>query len=84
MKVLVTGTAGFIGSHLAIKLLERGDEVVVYEPNFNEDTYFNSKVIKNLEEFKKISNVIVANRLENCLSDVKEKIYTRDIFNSDS
>ena len=50
----------------------------------NEDSFFNSRVIKDLEEFKQISDVIVANRLEDNITDVKEKVYTRDIFNSDS
>ena len=45
--------------------------------------FFNSKVVKNLEDFKNISDVIVANRMENILEDVKDKVYTRDIFNSD-
>jgi UDPglucose 6-dehydrogenase len=49
-----------------------------------EDEFFHSKVIKDLDEFKKVSDVIVANRFESVLEDVKEKIYTRDIFNSDS
>ena len=50
----------------------------------NEDSFFNSRVIKDLKEFKKISDIIVANRLEDNILDVKEKVYTRDIFNSDS
>jgi len=62
----------------------KGIKVVIYEPVMNESEFFNSKVIKDLEEFKKLSDVIVANRFESNLENVKEKVYTRDIFNSDS
>lgn len=61
----------------------KGIEVVIYEPNFHESDFFNSKVIKDLEQFKKISDVIVANRLSDDLKDVKEKVYTRDLFSRD-
>lgn len=66
------------------RIKAKGVEVVVYEPVLKEDDFYNSRVIKNLEEFKKISDVIVANRLSDNIIDVKEKVYTRDIFNSDS
>ena len=66
------------------RIKAKGIEVVIYEPVFEEDEFFNSKVIKNLDEFKKISDVIVANRISQDLEDVLEKIYTRDIFHSDS
>jgi len=66
------------------RIKAKGIEVVVYEPVFEEDEFFKSRVIKDLEEFKKISDVIVANRLSEAIMDVKEKVYTRDIFNSDS
>ena len=61
----------------------KGIEVVVYEPTLNEDEFFHSKVIKNLDEFKKISDVIVANRLSETLRDVQNKVFTRDIFGND-
>ena len=66
------------------RIKAKGIEVVIYEPVLEEETFFNSKVIKDFEEFKSISDVIIANRLEECMLDVKEKVYTRDIFNSDS
>ena len=53
------------------------------EPVLEEGLFFNSKVIKDLDEFKKLSDVIVANRMNSDLNDVKDKVYTRDLFNSD-
>ncbi|ADG94222.1 nucleotide sugar dehydrogenase [Arcobacter nitrofigilis DSM 7299] len=66
------------------RIKAKGIEVVVYEPVITEDEFFNSRVIKSLEEFKNISDVIVANRLSEDILDEKDKVYTRDIFNSDS
>lgn len=62
----------------------KGIEVVIYEPALDDDNFFNSRVIKDINEFKAISDVIVANRLSENLTNVKDKVYTRDIFNSDS
>ena len=61
----------------------KGIEVVVYEPVLKEEHFFNSRVIKDFDEFKSISDVIVSNRLSEDLYDVEEKVYTRDLFNRD-
>lgn len=65
------------------RLKAKGIEVIVYEPTLKEDTFFNSKVYTDLDEFKKVSEVIVTNRIEKELADSLDKIYTRDIFNQD-
>lgn len=66
------------------RIKAKGVEVVVYEPALSEDDFFNSKVIKSLEEFKAISDVIVANRMTDDMLEVKDKVYTRDLFGVDS
>jgi UDPglucose 6-dehydrogenase len=66
------------------RLKAKGIEVVIYEPVLEDEKFFNSKVIKDLDEFKSISDVIVANRVEDEIEDVVEKVYTRDIFHCDS
>ncbi|MBQ4062415.1 MAG: nucleotide sugar dehydrogenase [Christensenellaceae bacterium] len=62
------------------RIKAKGIEVVVYEPSFEEDTFFRSRVIRDLDEFKKISDVIVANRFSEDLEDCMSKVYTRDLY----
>lgn len=65
------------------RIKAKGIEVVVYEPALKEDNFFNSRVLRDLDEFKKVSDVIVVNRVTDELADVRNKIYTRDIYSRD-
>lgn len=84
--VMKTGSDNFRSSAIQgiiERIKARGIEVIIYEPVLEESRFLNSPVINDIEEFKRRSDIIVANRLEKEITDVKEKVFTRDIFQSD-
>jgi len=65
------------------RIKAKGIEVVVYEPALKEEEFYHSRVVKDFDEFKQISDVIVANRLSEDIKDVEDKVYTRDLYSRD-
>ena len=65
------------------RIKAKGVEVLIYEPSYDEDTFYGSRVVKSLGEFTKMADIVVANRMSSELEDIKSKVMTRDIFQKD-